>query len=471
MPKSSDHFESLFAHAPISLWEEDYSGIREFFETLRSQGVTDLGGHFDEHPSDLDACMKRIRVRRVNRETLEMFDAESERELLENLDRVFRDEMRRHLRSELLTLWNGGTSWQGEGINYTLKGAPLDIRLHWRILPECEENWECVLVTIEDITALKRAEARYSHLFNFAPISLWEEDYRQLKELFDELRAQGITDLKTHLARHPQLVDRCMDLIRVLDVNQRTLELFGAESKEALFAGLGRVFRDEMRRHFSGELLDMWNGKTRYAREGINYSLAGEPIDIQLDWRLMPGHENDFAWVLVAIQDITARKKAEEYLRYLGTHDVMTGLFNRAYFEEHLVGIEETQEISFVMADLDGLKKVNDSLGHQAGDKFIRRAAEVLKSSVDGEPLIARIGGDEFAALLPDHGEEEAAMVLERIRSLIPLNNKYYQGPVLNISLGAATRIRGEPLEKTLLRADHAMYEDKAAHHRRRKGD
>jgi diguanylate cyclase (GGDEF)-like protein len=185
----------------------------------------------------------------------------------------------------------------------------------------------------------------------------------------------------------------------------------------------------------------------------------------------MPGHENDFAWVLVAIQDITARKKAEEYLRYLGTHDVMTGLFNRAYFEEHLVGIEETQEISFVMADLDGLKKVNDSLGHQAGDKFIRRAAEVLKSSVDGEPLIARIGGDEFAALLPDHGEEEAAMVLERIRSLIPLNNKYYQGPVLNISLGAATRIRGEPLEKTLLRADHAMYEDKAAHHRRRKGD
>lgn len=464
MSKRTDHFESLFAHAPISLWEEDYSGIRKFFDDLRSRGITDLNSHFDRHPADIDACMKRIKVLHVNHETLDMFGAASEDELLNNLDLVFRDEMRRHFRSELLSLWNGQVNFRGEGINYTLQGRALNIRLHWRILPECEEHWECVLVAIENITALKQAEARFRHLFDQAPISLWEEDYQQLKQLFDQLRAQGVTDLQAHLAGHPQLVDHFMSLIRVLDVNQKTLDLFGASSKEALLAGLDQVFRDEMRRHFSGELLDMWEGKTAYEREGINYSLNGEPFNIHLDWRLMPGHENDFAWVMVAIQDITARKKAEEYLHYLGTHDVMTGLFNRAYFEEQLVKLEDAQNISIVMADLDGLKTMNDRLGHQAGDKLIRRAAEVLKSAFEEQNIVARIGGDEFAAILPGLDREDVQKVIERIRSLIPLNNKYYQGPQLNISLGAATRKKDESLEKTMMRADDSMYEDKSGH-------
>ena len=467
----TDHFESLFAYAPISLWEEDYSGIRHFFDDLRSRGVTDLEGHFDRHPEDIDACMRRIKVLHVNGETLGMFGADSEEQLLSNLDKVFRDEMRLHFRTELLTLWNGGISFTGEGINYTLQGEPLNIRLHWRILPECGENWECVLVAIENITALKQAETRFRHLFDHAPISLWEENYHSLKDLFDELRTQGITDLKTHLAGHPELVDRFMSLIRVIDVNQKTLELFGAPSKEVLLTNLDKVFRDEVRQHFAGELLDMWNGKTAYEREGINYGLSGEPFNVHLDWRLMPGHEDDFSWVLVAIQDITARKKAEEYLLYLGTHDVMTGLHNRAFFEEQLQKSADVEKISVLMADLDGLKSVNDKFGHPAGDNFVRRAAEVLKSAFEDVHVVARIGGDEFAVLLPGHDEDDSQKVIEQIRSLIPLNNKYYQGPELSISLGTATRQMNESLEKTMLRADNAMYEEKANHHRRRSND
>src|SRR5689334_18725288 len=160
---ATDHFESLFAYAPISLWEEDYSGIKQFFNELRAKGVTDLAGHFNEHPGDVDACMKFIKVRHVNRETLTMFGAGSEEELLDNLDSIFRDEMRLHFRAELLALWNGEASFTGEGINYRLGGEPLNIRLHWRILPECVDTWKCVLVAIENITALKQAEARFRH--------------------------------------------------------------------------------------------------------------------------------------------------------------------------------------------------------------------------------------------------------------------------------------------------------------------
>lgn len=464
MPNKSDHFRSLFEYAPISLWEQDYSGIKQFFNDIRAQGITDLRQYFHEHPDHIDASMKLIKVKHVNAKTVTLFGAKSELELLDNLSRIFRDEMRQHFQTELLALWNNETSWSGEGINYTLQNEPLNIRLHWQILPECIETWECVMVAIENITMLKKAEERFQHLFTYAPISLWEENYRGIGELFEILRAQGVTDLKLHLREHPQLIDQFMSRIAVMDVNLKTLELFGAQTKETLLSNLKKVFRDEMRQHFSIELMDMWNGKTSYEHEGINYSLSGEPFNIHLDWRLMPGHEKDFSWVLVAIQDITARKKSEEYLRYLGTHDVMTGLYNRAFFEEEAIKLSDSKdEISFIMADLDGLKQVNDTLGHQAGDNMIRRAAEVLKAVFNQGEIAARIGGDEFIAILQNQNPQE---IIERIQSLVVLNNKYYQGSELRFALGTATRRNNEALEKTFTRADKAMYADKENHYK-----
>lgn len=473
MPDITHHFESLFEYAPLSLWEQDYSAIKTFLDGLRAQGVGDLAKYLDDHPDELDWSLRLIKVKHVNQETLRLFGARDEAELLSNLDKMFRDEMRAHWRSELLALWNGETSWSGDGINYRLDGEALHVRLHWRILPECEANWECVLVSIENITALKLAERRFRNLFEHAPISLWEEDYSALKREFDVLRGQGIEDLRAHLASHPEAVSRFMGMIRVLDVNRKTLSLFGATDKDTLLANLNRVFRDEMRAHFVDELVDMWNGKTYYEREGINYSLSGDPVDIHLHWTLMPGHERDFDWVLVALQDITARKKAEEYLRYLGTHDVMTGLYNRAFFEETLLNLETNRSdpVSFIVLDLNGLKNTNDTLGHHAGDKLIRRAAEVLTASIENGFIAARIGGDEFIVIMAGATEQTANEMIERIQSLTAMNNKYYRSPELSFSIGTATSQPGMKLEKVIGIADDAMYRHKGMFYRRRRGD
>jgi len=372
-----------------------------------------------------------------------------------------------------MALWNGELIWSGDGINYRLDGEALHIRLHWRILPECESTWECVLVTIENITALKLAERRFNNLFEYAPISLWEEDYSALKREFDLLRDQGVNDLRAHLASHPEAVSHFMSMIHVLDVNRKTLNLFEAKDKEILLANLDKVFRGEMRAHFADELIDMWNGKTYYEREGVNYSLSGDPVNVHLHWTLMPGHEKDFDWVLVALQDITARKKAEEYLRYLGTHDVMTGLYNRAFFEETLMKLtaNRSDPVSFIIADLNGLKIANDSLGHQAGDKLIRRAAEVLTASIEDGHIAARIGGDEFIIIMAGVEEQSANNIMERIQSLVAMNNKFYREPELSLSIGASTSEPGVPLENAIRNADDAMYRNKGAFHRRRKRD
>lgn len=475
MPSSDDkeYLVTLFEHAPVSLWEQDFSRIRRLFDDLRAQGVKSLDAHLVMHPEFIDLCMSQIQVLDVNLQTLVMLKADSKEQLLSNLDQVFRDGMRHHFRDELRALWNGEVKWSGEGVNYTLSGEPVDIILHWRILPEYENNWERVLVTIEDITARRRAEQRLQNLFEASPISLWEEDYSEIKKYFNALRAQGVTDFQAYLDENPEAALHCAGLIKVLDVNQRTLDLFGASSKQHLLANLGQVFRDEMRQHFSRELIDLWNGNLSYEREGVNYSLNGDPINILLNFKIMPGYEENFSWALVSIQDITARKKAEDYLHYLGTHDVMTGLFNRAYFEETIQKLEFSRKdpVSIVVLDLNYLKKTNDSMGHQAGDKLIRRLSEVLTAAFNNGQIAARIGGDEFAVVLPQTEEAETAEYLKQIHALVDINNKYYREPVLSVCMGAATSHPGMSLEKVIQLADDAMYQNKTEHHRRRRDD
>lgn len=471
--ESKEYLITLFEYAPISLWEQDFSRIKSLFEALRKQGITDFESYLDSHPEFIDECMREIKVLNVNQQTISMFKADSKETFLTSLNLIFRDGMRHHFRAELVSLWNGEVQWSGEGINYTLEGEALDIILHWRILPEHEKKWDKVLVTIEDITARKRAEKRLESLFESSPISLWEEDYSEIKKYFDSLRAQGVDDFEMYLLNYPEVALHCIGLIKVLNVNQKTLELFGASSKQDLLNNLGQVFRDEMGKHFSKELIDLWNGKLSYEREGINYSLTGEPINILLSFRIMPNHENDFSWVTVAIQDITARKKAEDYLRYLGTHDVMTGLYNRAFFEEAIIKIESNRidPVSIVIVDLNYLKHVNDKYGHQSGDKLIRRVAEVLQAASEDKYFVARIGGDEFVVILENENEETANEFMKHVQVLVEMNNKFYREPELSISIGTATSSSDLSLEKVINLADDAMYRHKGEHHRRRKDD
>jgi diguanylate cyclase (GGDEF)-like protein len=262
-------------------------------------------------------------------------------------------------------------------------------------------------------------------------------------------------------------------MIRVLDVNQKTLTLFEAADKETLIANLDKVFRDDTKKHFADELVNMWEGQTFYDRESVNFSLSGEPVYVQLAWTLMPGSEQDFSWVLVALQDVTARKKAEDYLRYLGTHDVMTGLYNRAFFEETLIRLEIKRQdpIGVIIIDLNDLKVTNDQYGHHVGDQLIRRVAEVLKASVNDGQVVARIGGDEFIIIMPDTTMENARELMERIQVLVGVNNKYYREPELSVSLGAAVSERTLSLEKVITLADDEMYKHKGQFHRRRKED
>lgn len=377
----------IFDLAPVSLWLEDYSGVKALFDAWRRAGVTSLREHLTGHPERVKECSSRIRLLQVNRKTLSLFGAKDFDHLVANLDKVFRDDMLLSHIEELVQLWDGKTEFSNNGFNYSLSGRRVDIQLKGTILPGHADDWERVLVSIEDITEredarrlLVSSESYARGLFEHSPVSLWAEDFSGVKKLIDEIRAQGITDLRVFTDVHEEFVQRCISEIRIIDVNQHTLDLFGAPDKDTLLRNLPAVMRDEMEPCFREQLIDLWDGKLFQQREVVNYTLDGTKLNLLLQFSVFPRHEHDWSLVQVALTDITARKKAEAYLEYLGSHDALTKLCNRSFFADELNRLERKGPwpVTIIMADLNGLKAANDELGHAAGDALLRRGKSVV---------------------------------------------------------------------------------------------
>jgi diguanylate cyclase (GGDEF)-like protein/PAS domain S-box-containing protein len=162
------------------------------------------------------------------------------------------------------------------------------------------------------------------------------------------------------------------------------------------------------------------------------------------------------------IQDITRIRKTEEEIRYLSYHDYLTGLFNRRFYEEVLIKLdnEENYPLTLVMADVNGLKMINDSFGHAVGDQLLQKASNVIKSGCRENDVIARLGGDEFVIILARTDAETAALMIKRLEVLAA--REKIRGLKLSIAFGSRTKIRKEEnIQKVLKNAEDDMYRHK----------
>lgn len=156
--------------------------------------------------------------------------------------------------------------------------------------------------------------------------------------------------------------------------------------------------------------------------------------------------------------DCTLHKRIEVSLRHESTHDNLTGLYNRAFFDAELERFDQGRmfPLSVVMADVNDLKKVNDTLGHQAGDRLIQLAARIILRAFRAEDIVARIGGDEFAILLPETAKDVAEEAVERIKGCPEIKNNQ-----ASIAFGIATAENRDQLVDILKLSDKRMYRDK----------
>ena len=163
-------------------------------------------------------------------------------------------------------------------------------------------------------------------------------------------------------------------------------------------------------------------------------------------------------------RDITDRKKAEEKIEYLSFHDGLTGLYNRAYFDEELNRLDTERQlpITIVMGDLNGLKVINDIYGHSRGDMLLRNIADILKESFRKEDIISRWGGDEFISILPKTSVKDAESIIKRIKELC--EEKSTTEMPLSISLGISTKkSSSKNIDDILKEAEDKMYKSKIA--------
>ena len=246
----------------------------------------------------------------------------------------------------------------------------------------------------------------------------------------------------------------------ILDLNVETEKLFECQYSNLIKLSGKDIVHPDYYTHFGRFLKEICS--KGYSRcEILNIRKDGSTFFSDLRGRLF---EHDGQLNLFAVfREITEHKKMERWTRHLLTHDLLTGLYNRTYFEEEISKLERGRvfPVSIIMIDVDGMKAINDGQGHKAGDELLRRVAHVLRISFRSADVVARIGGDEFAVLLPGAHSEKAKEAILRLRGSISDHNSRAQGPKLNMSVGAASGYQGADLRKVLEEADMNMYGDK----------
>jgi diguanylate cyclase (GGDEF)-like protein/PAS domain S-box-containing protein len=202
----------------------------------------------------------------------------------------------------------------------------------------------------------------------------------------------------------------------------------------------------------------------------------GSIVWISLTASLVKDSDGMPLYFVSQIQDITARKVAEDALMRLAVRDELTGLFNRREMnrllhEETLRSQRHQRPLSLLMVDIDWFKRVNDTFGHQAGDRALQQVARAILDCVRTLDRAARYGGEELAIILPETSGTEALVVAERIRtrvaeSAFSVGGNPQEGPhvQLTVSVGIGTMVN--PLDGSTDRligdADRALYTAKS---------
>ncbi|KKK64007.1 hypothetical protein LCGC14_2988550, partial [marine sediment metagenome] len=259
---------------------------------------------------------------------------------------------------------------------------------------------------------------------------------------------------------------------RLSQVNRSLCEFTGYPEQELLSSTLHKITHPDDHDIEPEELSALLDGGLRMHQVERRFLGA----DGQVVWGLLgvsriDGSGDPSASLIVQIEDITERKRAEERLMYLADHDALTGLYNRGRWE-----LELSRQIAYadrygngiavLLLDLDSLKDVNDTLGHKAGDELLEKVARVLDSRLRKTDLVGRLGGDEFAVLLPHAGPARARSVGETLLAAVRglARSEEEDSTHATVSIGVA---HGDDLDATgldlLARADLGLYEAKAA--------
>lgn len=301
-----------------------------------------------------------------------------------------------------------------------------------------------IISIIDDITdrknaerALKKSEEKYRFLTEFTSDVIWVFNYTQNKFTYISPSIYQLRGLSTEEAMREKLED---------SMNQDSLALV----------------RNSTRKNVKSFIANPEAPNT-YLIEIQQPCRNGDLIWVEVSTKYRYHKSGDIEIVGVS-RNIDKRKKAEAEVLYLSYHDQLTGLYNRRFYEEELLRLDTPRNlpIALVMADVNGLKLINDAYGHQMGDKILKTFAEILRNEFRHDEIVSRVGGDEFVILFSKTDQKNVEGILKRLNETI--SKVRIDHTILSVSMGFA--IKQDPsdnLNDVFKRAEDAMYQHKLA--------
>ncbi len=263
------------------------------------------------------------------------------------------------------------------------------------------------------------------------------------------------------------VLDSIPDAMFVLDYNGMVLEYLKSPDFETY-----SVLDQAIRGHHLSELIPkdiacnyVFNVRQALATGTTQYYEYSVAIDGTVYFRETRFKKIGQSKVLTMVRDITDARRSKDQLDYLSQYDALTNIYNRAYFEATMskMAMQSEGGVAIVICDVDGLKIINDTLGHWAGDQLLRAVANILGAvTVFADDVLARVGGDEFAIIAREPQKQKMDAMIENIQLRIAEYNK--DNPQLPVSLStgwAADYHSSKNIEEIYKQADHDMYRQK----------
>lgn len=362
-----------------------------------------------------------------------------------------------------------GLAEHGEMRNFETKFRRKDGSVFYGLVSAKQINFageECLLIIARDITERKQAEIslQKSNQELAAAHEVLIANKEELRKRYEEMLQMHL-ELAKYEAEKTALLNAFPDLVLLFDQDgvllayERPADFhFSVEPERNI---KGQHVEDMLPQDIAENFLyyiqqTLATDKTQFCE----YSMTiGDGLRY---WEVRFSKVNH-SKVLVIIRDATEIRRSEEQVKFLTLHDSLTGVFNRVYFEEAVLSLEakEYKSIGMFVCDVDGLKLINDTLGHRNGDELLKQVAALLNASIIPPDFTARIGGDEFVVVLCEPTKQQMEGLEKQYNRAVAEYNEENPHLPLSLSVGWAIRTEGIDLDQVFKEADNNMYRQK----------
>ena len=384
-------FRNLFEAMAVAFWEIDFNPVGALLLPLRDAGIANLREYLAERPELVREMMAAARVLDVNAKTLELFGAASKDELIgRGTERYWPDESLPVFVESLVATLEKRRHFITETVLQDLRGKRLDVMFTVAWSPESRQQG-VLLIGLVDLgdskrayQALERSEQRYRSLFTQMPIALWELESRTMRDMFETLGRQGVSDFGAWLADRPERFAQAQSLVKVTEANDQTLELFGAADHDSLLPLMPALWTNP---HDLAEVVAARRAGARsYTSEASIRTVDGQQKDVVFGVAFADPQDPEGTSLVGAI-DITERKRATAAL-------AQSELKYRNLF--HYMPIPLAQlDVSELTGVLGRLRRegVTDLAAYMdAHPDFLPRMLQIMKVEQVNETMVAFIG-------------------------------------------------------------------------------